>query len=247
MGKSVRERLNRTIERDKREISEFNSKMTESKELQLGMECSSAEVNLKNDNKIIDNDEVDHDEVDDDIENIINLDVKEEVNDNDEYIQSNFKYKKIIIGLLVSIISLSIILVLWSNGYNIVNFLFNKLDGKDKDNKTNIKNENTMVVAIDLKSYYEKIHHMSNTIIIAEDGNIWGESEITLEAIEEIILKIEKEDEYISSELSKWLELDFSNAVEVHNYVWSKLGGTVGKAEKLNEKNIEILMSVLSE
>ena len=189
MGKSVRERLNRTIERDKREISEFNSKMTKSKELQLGMECSSAEVNLKNDNKIIDNDEVDHDEVDDDIENIINLDVKEE--DNDEYIQSNFKYKKIIIGLLVSIISLSIILVLWSNGYNIVNFLFNKLDGKDKDNKTNIKNENTMVVAIDLKSYYEKIHHMSNTIIIAEDGNIWGESEITLEAIEEIILKIE--------------------------------------------------------
>ena len=138
-------------------------------------------------------------------------------------------------------------MVLWSNGYNIVNFLFNKLDGKDKDNKTNIKNENTMVVAIDLKSYYEKIHHMSNTIIIAEDGNIWGESEITLEAIEEIILKIEKEDEYISNELSRWLELDFSNAVEVHNYVWSKLGGTVGKAEKLNEKNIEILMSVLSE
>ena len=70
MGKSVRERLNRTIERDKREISEFNSKMTKSKELQLGMECSSAEVNLKNDNKITDNDEVDHDEVEDDIENI---------------------------------------------------------------------------------------------------------------------------------------------------------------------------------
>lgn len=72
MGKSVRERLNRTIERDKREISEFNSKMTESKELQLGMECSSAEVNLKNDNKITDNDEVYYDEIDDDIENIIN-------------------------------------------------------------------------------------------------------------------------------------------------------------------------------
>ena len=247
MGKSVRERLNRTIERDKREISEFNSKMTESKESQSDMECSSAAVNLKNDNKITDNDEVYYDEIDDDIENIINLDVKEEVNDNDEYLQSNFKYKKIIMGLLVSIISLSIILVLWSNGYNIVNFLFNKLDGKDKDNKTNIKNENTMVVAIDLKSYYEKIHHMANTIIIAEDGNIWGESEITLEAIEEIILKIEKEDEYISNELSKWLELDFSNAVEVHNYVWSKLGGNVGKAEKLNEKNIEILISVLSE
>ena len=247
MGKSVRERLNRTIELDKREISEFNSKITESKESQSDMECSSAAVNLKNDNKIIDNDEVDYDEVEDDIENTINLDVKEEVNDNDEYIQSNFKYKKIIIGLLVSITSLSIILVLWSNGYNIVNFLFNKLDGKDKDNKTNIKNENTMIVAIDLKSYYEKIHHMSNTIIIAEDGNIWGESEITFEAIKEIILKIEKEDEYISNELSKWLELDFSNAVEVHNYVWNKLGGTVGKAEKLNEKNIEILISVLSE
>lgn len=247
MGKSVRERLNRTIELDKREISEFNSKITESKESQSDMECSSAAVNLKNDNKIIDNDEVDYDEVEDDIENTINLDVKEEVNDNDEYIQSNFKYKKIIIGLLVSIISLSIILVLWSNGYNIVNFLFNKLEGKDKDNKTNIKNENTMIVAIDLKSYYEKIHHMSNTIIIAEDGNIWGESEITIEAIKEIILKIEKEDEYISNELSKWLELDFSNAVEVHNYVWNKLGGTVGKAEKLNEKNIEILISVLSE
>ena len=110
MGKSVRERLNRTIELDKREISEFNSKITESKESQSDMECSSAAVNLKNDNKIIDNDEVDYDEVEDDIENTINLDVKEEVNDNDEYIQSNFKYKKIIIGLLVSIISLSIIL-----------------------------------------------------------------------------------------------------------------------------------------
>ena len=70
---------------------------------------------------------------------------------------------------------------------------------------------------------------------------------LSQEKNKEIILKIEKEDEYISNELSRWLELDFSNAVEVHNYVWSKLGGTVGKAEKLNEKNIEILMSVLSE
>ena len=48
-------------------------------------------------------------------------------------------------------------------------------------------------------------------------------------------------------EYLKWDDLDFSNAVEVHNYVWEKLGGTVGKAIAINEDAVQALKERLSQ
>ena len=54
-------------------------------------------------------------------------------------------------------------------------------------------------------------------------------------------------DDYLYKELLKWDDLDFSNAVEVHNYVWEKLGGTVGKAIAINEDAVQALKERLSQ
>ena len=39
---------------------------------------------------------------------------------------------------------------------------------------------------------------------------------------------------------------DFSNGVKVHNYVWSKLGGTIGKAKSLNDVNVQKAINLLN-
>ena len=111
MGKSVKERLDETIRRDKREINEEDNNM-ESK------------VNKETN-----------------VEDFMNKKIKEMINDKEEKLgeenesddfeedfeEKSSNGKKIIVILLVLIISLSTILVLWSNGYEIVNFAFNKV------------------------------------------------------------------------------------------------------------------------
>ena len=51
----------------------------------------------------------------------------------------------------------------------------------------------------------------------------------------------------ISDELKKWLSLDFSNGVEVHNYVWNKLDGNIGKAKELDEEKIQQVIKIMKE
>ena len=225
MGKGVRERLDETIKLDKREIS-GNS-----------------------------NEEVIKDEVDANEKVILNKEINEInktefIEEDEDFERTNFNLKKLIIILLILIISLSSILLLWSNGYDIVNFTFNKVskiteekEGKDKERV----DENIVVTPVDLNQIYDKVHLMANTIIVAEDGQIWGKYEITKDDLIDVKNKLLNNDDYLYNELSKWLELDFSNSVEVHNYVWQKLGGTVGKAEKLNEEKIQEVIKLLSE
>ena len=107
MGKSVKERLDETIKRDKREIAEEDNKM--------GIK-GNKETN---------------------VEDFMNKKIKEMMDDGEQELEDDDEYdefeeeleeespngKKIIVILLVLIISLSTILVLWSNGYEIVNFL----------------------------------------------------------------------------------------------------------------------------
>ena len=64
---------------------------------------------------------------------------------------------------------------------------------------------------------------------------------------EKILYQLNGRDEYLDTELKKWKGLDFSNGVEVHNYVWTKLGGTIGKAKSLDEQSIETIVNSLSE
>lgn len=231
MGKSVKERLNETIKRDKREINEADNNI-ESKE---NKEANVEEFMSKKIKEIIsDNEEILQENKKDDFE--------EEFQEDFEEKSSN--WKKIIIVLLVLIISLSTILILWSNGYEIINFAFDKVseisEEKNPESKNEVvESENIAATAIDLNQCYQIVHHMANTIIIADDGQIWGQSEITKESVTQMVNELKYRDEYLSDELNKWLELDFSNGVEVHNYVWKKLDGNVGKAKKLNEEKIQ--------
>ena len=236
MGKSVKERLDETIKRDKQEIAEEDNKM----EIKGNKETNVEDFMNKKIKEMMDDGEqkLEDDDEDDEFE--------------EELEEESPNGKKIIIILLVLIISLSTILVLWSNGYEIVNFAFNKVSEINENKKLAkenevTENENIAVVPMDLTQCYQKVHHMANTIIIADDGQIWGQNEITREAVTQMVNELKGQDDYLSDELKKWLELDFSNGVEVHNYVWNKLGGNVGKAKALNEEKVEQVIKVMTE
>lgn len=225
MGKNVKERLDETIKRDKREING---------------EVNEESIKDKNETKkeVL---------VSEEVEDVNKEEITEE---DDDFEESNFNLKKFIVILLVLIISLSTILVLWSNGYEIVNFAFNKVneitEEKDAEEKPQV-GEEIVSTPVDLNEIYDKVHLMANTIIVAEDGEIWGTYQITKDDLINVKNQVLGNDDYLYNELSKWLELDFSNAVEVHNYVWEKLGGTVGKAEKLNDEKVQEVIQLLGE
>lgn len=85
---------------------------------------------------------------------------------------------------------------------------------------------------------YDFVHQMSNNLIIAEDGKIRGNQDVTLENIEAGI-KMLKNDSYIVEELNKWKEGNFDNAVELHNYCWRILEGNEGKAKSILSDGVE--------
>ena len=243
MGKSVKERLNETIKRDKQEINEEDNNMESKENKETNVEDF---MNKKIKEIINDNEQNLEENENDDFED----DFSENFEENFEEKASN--WKKIIIILLVLIISLSTILVLWSNGYEIVNFAFNKVseinEEKNSENKNEIlENESITVAPMDLTQCYQIVHHMVNTIIIADDGQIWGENDITREAVTQMVNELKDRDDYLSNELKKWLELDFSNGVEVHNYVWNKLDGDIGKAKDLNKEKIQQVIKSMAE
>lgn len=88
---------------------------------------------------------------------------------------------------------------------------------------------------------YDTMHRMANTKIEAIDGQVWGEIEITPELCNELIEKVNKsgfddsEKQKLIGILTRWKNGDFSNCVEEHNYVWKKLGGSVGRAIRLKK------------
>lgn len=95
-------------------------------------------------------------------------------------------------------------------------------------------------MSTDEKNIYDEMHKMINTKIIAKDGKVWGEIEITEEKCDELIEYINgkgfSDEDKLLEMLENWKNEDFSNGVEEHNYLWSTLGGTVGKAIGLREE-----------
>lgn len=92
------------------------------------------------------------------------------------------------------------------------------------------------------------IHQMSNQIINPVDGKKYGVLNITPNNIEIALKSIknindQEARDYLSTELSKWKEGVFSNAVEVHNYVWHMLGGNIGRASSLDDKKIDDIVN----
>lgn len=90
-----------------------------------------------------------------------------------------------------------------------------------------------------VENVYDILHRMSNTKIIAEDNQIWGQISMEPEyiaSLKNLIEKIDyKDKDYMLEVLTRWENNDFSHAVEEHNYFWKKLGGTVGRATSLKE------------
>ena len=85
------------------------------------------------------------------------------------------------------------------------------------------------------------IHSIANSLIKAEYK--WECTEVTPKTIKKVISGIDclqdrEERIYFRSNLEKWKNGDFSNAVEVHNKVWSILEGNVGEAYDLDEESI---------
>lgn len=240
MGKSVKERLDETIKRDKREINEEDNNM----ESKGNKETNVEDFMNKKIKEMIDDDEQKSKEGNE------SDDFEEDF--QEEFEEKSSNVKKVIVILLVLIISLSTILVLWSNGYEIVNFAFNKVSEINEEKNSEKKNEvveseGIPEATMDLTQCYQTIHHMANTIIIADDGQIWGQNEITREAVTQMVNELKGRDDYLSDELKKWLELDFSNGVEVHNYVWDKLDGNIGKAKELNQEKIQQVIKSMTE
>lgn len=248
MGKGLRERLNETIRRDKLEINQYNNDNKKDNSLDdKSDEAKKDDVIQENNDisKLLDDNEILRGLVEDDTG--YNDDLYEE-----DYDKEKFSSKKLIVILVVLIISLSTVLVLWSNGYEIVNFAFNKVSKINEDKNIDseneaVENQDNQVASIDIREYYEKVHHMANTIIIANDGQVWGKAEITKEAVNKIINDLKGNDDYLSNELEKWANKDFSNGVEVHNYVWDKLDGSIGKAKALNEEKIKEVIKGIEE
>lgn len=84
---------------------------------------------------------------------------------------------------------------------------------------------------------YELMHCMANTKIVADA--IWGTVDITSDRVDALITAVNKSNWNDKSNLldilNRWKNKDFSKGVEDHNYIWSKLGGTLGKATNLKK------------
>ena len=90
------------------------------------------------------------------------------------------------------------------------------------------------------------IHSLANTLVEAEYK--WQCSEVTPKTIDLALKGVEKiKDDYdrmhLRNSLRKWKAGDFSNAVDVHNYVWEMLDGNVGKAEELDKDKIQSILN----
>ncbi|WP_346939140.1 DUF6241 domain-containing protein [uncultured Clostridium sp.] len=144
------------------------------------------------------------------------------------------------------IISIIVILVIIAAVFG-VNYLMDRKSGKidAKENQQEIKSINEEISqeeSKELKSadyypeaeIYDIMHRMANTKIIAEKNKIWGELPMEKEEIQNlkgIVEKVNYEDrEKLLDILARWESGDFSQADKDHNYVWEKLGGTIGRA-----------------
>jgi len=120
---------------------------------------------------------------------------------------------------------------------------------QNQEFKTEVTKDSKEVEKKDTSSNYDKseifstMHEMSNTLIVARDGQVWGEipiNEQSITEIEEMVVSNnnldEKEESRILGIIESWKKGDFSNGVDDHNYFWDKLGGNIGRAKALKSE-----------
>ena len=141
--------------------------------------------------------------------------------------------KLIIIMNLILIVPVMGVLI-----YNYTNRSYGDSDKAAKEVLSEIKAIENNEEKNQMVKDYDFVHQMSNNLIIAEDGKIRGNQDVTLENIE-AGMEMLKNDSYIVDELSKWKDGNFENAVEVHNYCWRILGGEEGRAKEILKEGID--------
>ena len=123
-----------------------------------------------------------------------------------------------------------------------------KVPESSSDNITISKDDMEENIILDEYEVVNFIHKMSNLIINASDGKKYGIIEITPANIEiglNSVSNINNSEarNYLTNELNKWKNGNFSNAVQVHNYVWHMLNGQVGIASSLDESKINEIVN----
>ncbi|MET3110514.1 hypothetical protein ABHD89_000902 [Salinicoccus halitifaciens] len=85
------------------------------------------------------------------------------------------------------------------------------------------------------QQFADDLHHMTHQKVRASPK--WGSLAITDERIEQMYETAEASDytyrKFYMRALEDWMEGDFSNAVQVHNIIWTEQNGNVGKATGL--------------
>lgn len=115
---------------------------------------------------------------------------------------------------------------------------------KNKADLANTKIDESKI--INSEDIYDMIHEMANTLIVAEDGLIYGEIPINEQSINEAMVIIKdtelistKEKEVCLNILQKWKEKDYSQGVQAHNYAWKLLHGNIGRAKELRSEYLK--------
>ena len=102
---------------------------------------------------------------------------------------------------------------------------------KANDNGQKLSDEEIVV--------YNKMHKMINTKIVAKDGKIWGEVEVTPDKCNQLITEVSEsgypDKATLIQFLTRWKNKNFNSGVGEHNYLWDGLNGTIGKAKSLKQ------------
>ncbi len=105
---------------------------------------------------------------------------------------------------------------------------------------------------ITLNALEVEMHEMANSLIIAQDDEIWGTREVNTGNVKKILkeatyLNQNTESKQLLVIAARWSQHDFSCIVDDHNVIWNMLCGNIGKATKSNEIAIREAVDRLEE
>lgn len=146
--------------------------------------------------------------------------------------------KKKLSRLVMIISAVLLVLVVVVLGYNFSSKNFGVVNEAAKETLSEIKTIENKEAQEQVVKDYDFVHQMSNNLIVASDGMVWGNQDVTLKNID-LGIEMLKEDPYIVEELNKWKEGNFKNSADVHNYCWRILEGNIGKAKGVSKEGIE--------
>ncbi|HEY5560216.1 MAG TPA: DUF6241 domain-containing protein [Clostridiaceae bacterium] len=89
-----------------------------------------------------------------------------------------------------------------------------------------------------------QVHNLANGLIYAIDDKVNDILPMETKNVSKVLemalaCKDTKTDEKLIGILKDWQNCDFSHIVDDHNYVWIKLNGTLGLANRINQKGVD--------